>query len=116
MKIAIVSGDDVVGEDPEQLGVALTAQGHDATVCFRRNGPRPAKATAGACRSVAVPVGPRAAADAIDVLPYVGDWAAKLERVWSKNNPTSCTHTGGSADWPPSWPPDVGVSRSCRRS
>ncbi|BCO58825.1 glycosyltransferase [Mycobacterium intracellulare] len=87
MKIAIVSGDDVVGEDPEQLGVALTAQGHDATVCFRRNGPRPAKATAGACRSVAVPVGPRAAADAIDVLPYVGDWAAKLERVWSKEQP-----------------------------
>ncbi|AFC45128.1 MULTISPECIES: glycosyltransferase [Mycobacterium] len=87
MKIAIVSGDDVVGEDPEQLGVALTAQGHDATVCFRRNGPRPAKATAGACRSVAVPVGPRAAADAIDVLPYVGDWAAKLERVWSKKQP-----------------------------
>lgn len=87
MKIAIVSGDDVVGEDPEQLGVALTAQGHDATVCFRRNGPRPAKATAGACRSVAVPVGPRAAADAIDVLPYVGDWAAKLKRVWSKKQP-----------------------------
>lgn len=87
MKIAIVSGDDVVGEDPEQLGVALTAQGHDATVCFRRNGPRPAKATAGACRSVAVPVGPRAAADAIDVLPYVGYWAAKLERVWSKKQP-----------------------------
>lgn len=85
MKIAIVSGDDVVGEDPEQLGAALTAQGHDAAVCLRRNGRR--RAGAGACRSVSVPVGPRAAASATDVLPYVGDWAAKLERVWSKEQP-----------------------------
>lgn len=85
MKIAIVSGDDVVGEDPEQLGAALTTQGHDATVCLRQNGRR--RARAGACRSVSVPIGPRAAASAIDVLPYVGDWAAKLERVWSKERP-----------------------------
>lgn len=85
MKIAIVSGDDVVGEDPEQLGAALTAQGHDATVCLRQNGRR--RARSGACRSVSVPIGPRAAASAIDVLPYVGDWAAKLERVWSREQP-----------------------------
>lgn len=85
MKIAIVSGDDVVGEDPEQLGAALTTQGHDAVVCLRQNGRR--RARAGACRSVSVPVGPRAAASATDVLPYVGDWAARLERVWSKEQP-----------------------------
>ncbi|OCB24510.1 glycosyltransferase [Mycobacterium intracellulare] len=85
MKIAIVSGDDVVGEDPEQLGAALTTQGHDATVCLRQNGRR--RARGGACRSVSVPVGPRAAASATDVLPYVGDWAAKLERVWSREQP-----------------------------
>lgn len=87
MKIAIVSGDDVVGEDPEQLGVALTAQGHDATVCLRQSGRRRAKAAIGGCRRVSVPVGPRAAASAVDVLPYVGEWAAKLERVWSKEHP-----------------------------
>lgn len=85
MKIAIVSGDDVVGEDPEQLGAALTTQGHDATVCLRQNGRRRARASA--CRSVSVRVGPRAAASATDVLPYVGDWAAKLERVWSREQP-----------------------------
>ncbi|OBF10799.1 glycosyltransferase [Mycobacterium sp. 852002-10029_SCH5224772] len=87
MKIAIVSGDDVVGEDPEQLGAALATQGHDATVCLRQSGRRHAKAPAGGYRCVSVPVGPRAAASAVDVLPYVGDWAAKLERVWSKEQP-----------------------------
>lgn len=87
MKIAIVSGDDVVGEDPEQLGAALTTEGHDATVCVRHSGRRRPKAVGGGYRAVTVPVGPRGAASAIDVLPYVGDWAAKLERVWSKESP-----------------------------
>lgn len=87
MKIAIVSGDDVVGEDPEQLGAALTTQGHDAMVCLRQqNGRRRTKAAAG-CRCVSVPVGPRPAASAVDVLPYVGDWATKLERLWAKEQP-----------------------------
>ncbi|ETZ29074.1 glycosyl transferases group 1 family protein [Mycobacterium intracellulare MIN_052511_1280] len=36
---------------------------------------------------MSVRVGPRAAASATDVLPYVGDWAAKLERVWSREQP-----------------------------
>ena len=87
MKITIVSGDDVVGEDPEQLGAALGAQGHDATVCLRQTGRRRAKAAAGGFRCVSVPVGPRSVASAVDVLPYVGDWAAKLERTWSKERP-----------------------------
>lgn len=87
MKIAIVSGDDVVGEDPEQLAVALTTEGHDATVCLRQNGRRRAKAAPGGYRCMSVPVGPRAAASPTDVLPYVGDWAAKLERAWSKEPP-----------------------------
>lgn len=86
MKIAIVSGDDVVGEDPEQLGAALTTEGHDATVCLRQSGRRRAKATTG-YRCVPVAVGPRSAASAVDVLPYVGDWAAKLECAWSKERP-----------------------------
>ncbi|WP_297597267.1 glycosyltransferase [Mycobacterium sp.] len=87
MKITIVSGDDVVGEDPEQLGAALGAQGHDATVCLRQTGRRRAKAAAGGFRCMSVPVGPRSVASAVDVLPYVGDWAAKLERAWSKERP-----------------------------
>ena len=87
MKITIVSGDDVVGEDPEQLGAALGAQGHDATVCLRQTGRRRATAPPGGFRCVSVPVGPRSVASAVDVLPYVGDWAAKLERTWSKERP-----------------------------
>ena len=77
----------MVGEDPEQLGGALSAQGHDATVCLRQTGRRRAKAAAGGVRCVTVPVGPRSVASAVDVLPYVGDWAAKLERSWSKERP-----------------------------
>ncbi len=88
MRIAIVSGDDVVGEDPEQLCAALTAQGHDATVCLRRANRRSAlAATEGNYRRVSVQVGPREATPPIDVLPYVGDWAAALDRIWSAGPP-----------------------------
>lgn len=88
LRIAIVSGDDVVGEDPEQLCAALAAQGHDATVCLRRASRRSVQAAAdGYYRCLSVPVGPRRAAPSVDVLPYVGDWAAKLERAWSREQP-----------------------------
>lgn len=88
LKIAIVSGDDVVGEDPEQLCAALAAQGHDATVSLRRAGRRSAQAAAeGYYRCLSIPVGPRKAVSPVEVLPYVGDWAAKLERAWSKEPP-----------------------------
>jgi glycosyltransferase involved in cell wall biosynthesis len=88
LKIAIVSGDDVVGDDPEQLCAALAAQGHDVTVCLRRAGRRSAQAAVEGCyRCLSIPVGPRKAAPSAEVLPYVGDWAAKLERAWSKEQP-----------------------------
>lgn len=88
LRIAIVSGDDVVGEDPEQLCAALAAQGHDATVCLRRAGRRSVQAAAdGRYRCLSLPVGPRSAASAVDVLPYVGDWSVRLERAWSKERP-----------------------------
>ncbi|OBH61482.1 glycosyltransferase [Mycobacterium sp. E2479] len=88
MKIAIVSGDDVVGEDPEQLCAALAAQGHDATVCLRRAARCSVQAAAqGHYRCLSVPVGPRRAAPCADVLPYVGEWATKLERAWSREQP-----------------------------
>lgn len=88
MRIAIVSGDDVVGEDPQQLSAALAGQGHDVTVCLRRAGRRSVQAAAdGRYQCLSVPVGPRKSASSIDVLPYVGDWAAKLERAWSTEQP-----------------------------
>lgn len=84
----MVAGDDVVGEDPERLCAALAAQGHDATLCLRRADRRSARAAAdGNYGRVAVPVGPRKAAPPVDVLPYVGDWAARLDRIWSAQPP-----------------------------
>lgn len=87
MKIAIVAGDDVVGRDPEQLAAALTAQGHDAMVCLRQGGRRRTERAVDGYRRVSVQVGPRKPASSVDVLPYVGDWAAALERTWSTDEP-----------------------------
>jgi hypothetical protein len=92
MKIAIVTGDDILGDAPEQLCTALAALGHEATVYVRRQdrrqGRRPAKGDTDADRRiVSVRVGPRSAASAPEVLPYVGDWAATLERAWSSDRP-----------------------------
>jgi glycosyltransferase involved in cell wall biosynthesis len=88
LRIAIVSGDDVVGVDPEQLCAALAAHGHDATVCLRRAGRHSVQAaTEGYYRCLSAPVGPGKGASSVDVLPYVGDWAAKLERAWSREQP-----------------------------
>ncbi|BBY41462.1 glycosyl transferase [Mycobacterium mantenii] len=87
MKIAIVSGDDVRSEDPERLGAALADQGHDATVYLRRAGGRRTETAIDGYRRVSIPVGPRKAASWADVLPYVGEWAAKLDRMWSTEQP-----------------------------
>ncbi|OBH00417.1 MULTISPECIES: glycosyltransferase [unclassified Mycobacterium] len=78
MKIAIVTGDDLVDDDPQQLCAALAARGHEATAYVRQQGRRPAKV---------VRVGPRAVASAAEVLPYVGEWAETLERLWSADAP-----------------------------
>jgi glycosyltransferase involved in cell wall biosynthesis len=64
VKIAIVTGDDLLGDDPQQLCAALTARGHDATAYVRQQGRRPA-----------------------EMLPYIGGWTATLERVWSADRP-----------------------------
>ncbi|WP_406816674.1 glycosyltransferase [Mycobacterium sp. M23085] len=88
MRVAIVSGDDVVGEDPAQLCAALAAEGHDTTLCLRRASRRSAQAaTEGNYRRASVPVGPRKAASPVDVLPYVGEWAETLDRIWSTEQP-----------------------------
>ena len=88
MRVAIVSGDDIVAEDPEQLCAALAIHGHDAALCVRRaNRGSLQAATEGNYRRITVPVGPRKAASPVDVLPYVGDWAATLDRIWSSEPP-----------------------------
>jgi glycosyltransferase involved in cell wall biosynthesis len=89
MKIAIVSGDDVAGEDSGQFCAALAARGQDVT-CFvrRRDRRRPPKgADEPSFQTVPIGVGPKAPQSDGDVLPFIGDWAAKLERQWSANPP-----------------------------
>lgn len=73
VRVAIVTGDDIVGDDAAQLCAALEFRGHEATAYVR--GQR------------GIRVGPVAAAPAPAVLPYVGDWARALERVWSADQP-----------------------------
>ncbi|BBX65859.1 glycosyl transferase [Mycobacterium saskatchewanense] len=87
MKTAVVSGDDVAGDDPYLLSAALAALGHAATVFVRRQGRRHTETDSDACRTIPIPVGPRAAESPSDVLPYVGEWAAALERMWSEDQP-----------------------------
>ncbi len=87
MRIAIVSGDGTVGDDPQQLCAALAAGGHDVTGFVRRAG-RGAGATSGdGHRTFSVSVGPRAVNSDLDLLPYVGEWAAVLEREWASDPP-----------------------------
>jgi glycosyltransferase involved in cell wall biosynthesis len=87
LKVAIVGGDDVAADDPQQLGAAMSARGHDATVWLRQSGRRRANTVVDGYRCTWVPVGPRAAGSAVDVLPYIGEWAGKLERAWSREHP-----------------------------
>lgn len=87
MKIAVVSGDDLVGDDPQQLCTALAARGYEATAYLRQRGRGRLRTGADGCRTVPISVGPRAAAPTPDVLPYVGQWAAALERKWSADQP-----------------------------
>ncbi len=78
VKIAIVTGDDLVDDDLQKLCAALAARGHEATAYVRQQGRRPAKV---------IRVGPPAGASPAEVLPYVGEWAATLERLWSADAP-----------------------------
>jgi glycosyltransferase involved in cell wall biosynthesis len=86
VKVAIVTGDDLLGDDPQQLCAALAARGHEATTYLRRQGRRPAAAS-GDYRIVTARVGPGAGAAAPTVLPHVGGWAEALERAWASDPP-----------------------------
>src|ERR1700722_365714 len=91
MKIAIVNGDDISDQDSGQLCAALAARGHDVTVYVRRRDRRRAVKTTNGVgldyQVVPMSVGPKSPVSDHDVLPFIGDWAAKLERKWSSNRP-----------------------------
>jgi glycosyltransferase involved in cell wall biosynthesis len=88
LKIAIASGDDFVGDDPGHLSAALAARGHDVTAYIRHRGRCPAtKSTDRGYRAVAIRVGPATVRSDADLLPFVGEWAAALERLWSSDRP-----------------------------
>lgn len=87
MRIAIVSGDDIVGDDPQELSAALGARGHDVTRFVRGKGHRRDGTRFDTYRTTVVSVGPRSPKSALDVLPYVGDWAGALVAEWSAEPP-----------------------------
>jgi glycosyltransferase involved in cell wall biosynthesis len=94
VKVAIVS-DGALTEDFGQFSAALAAQGHDVTAYVRQQGGRRTrKSTQHDYRVVPVSVGPGVGASDRDVLPFVGDWAATLERSWSSTQP-DIVHTFG---------------------
>jgi glycosyltransferase involved in cell wall biosynthesis len=88
VKISIVSGDDLVGEDFGQLFTALAAQGQDVTAYLRQPGRRRIRKSAKHdYRVIPLSDGPEVVGAERELLPYVGDWAATLERLWSANQP-----------------------------
>jgi glycosyltransferase involved in cell wall biosynthesis len=88
VKIAIVTGDDFVGDDPARLSAALALRGHDITVYVRQRDRRtPQGQTERGYRIASICVGPGAVRSAAEVLPFVGDWAATLEQQWSADGP-----------------------------
>lgn len=83
-----MSGDDLVGDDPQRLAGALAARGHDVTQIARRWGRRPSTETSTAgYRTLSVSAGPSAVKSPSHVLPYVGGWAGALEREWASEAP-----------------------------
>lgn len=86
VKIAIVSGDDCGGQDFTDLCAALSVRGHEVTAYVRQPARRPAKVTDRGCRAVGIRVGPAVPSDP-GVLPFVGEWAGALERLWSSDRP-----------------------------
>ncbi|OBJ54890.1 glycosyltransferase [Mycobacterium sp. 1423905.2] len=88
MRIAIVHGDDLIGDECEQLSAALAGHGHQVTSYPRRSDQSTAAAHSDRGFDV-VPVcaGPAAPQHAVEVLPFVGDWAAELASLWSLDPP-----------------------------
>ncbi len=91
MKIAMVNGDDVADKDSGQLCAALAALGHDITAYGRRRdrrrAPKPTDHGEQGYQVVPIGVGPKFLRSELEVLPFVGEWAAKLERKWASDQP-----------------------------
>jgi glycosyltransferase involved in cell wall biosynthesis len=88
MKIAIVAGDDVSSADRMPICAALAAQGHQVTAYVRRGaGCRTRKGADPGYQIVTTCVGPKAPRSDREVLPFIGDWAARLGRKWSSDPP-----------------------------
>ncbi|OMC17530.1 glycosyltransferase [Mycobacterium sp. SP-6446] len=88
MKIAIVGGDDFIGDDTRRLCTALAAQGEHATA-YLRQADRPTGEVGAdwGYRAVGLRVGPASVGKDAALLPFVGEWAATLERLWSADRP-----------------------------
>jgi hypothetical protein len=88
VKIAIVSGDDFVGDDPARLCAALAARGQDVTAYVRQTDRAPARMGPDrGYRVIGIRVGPATVRKDADLLPFVGGWAATLERLWASDQP-----------------------------
>lgn len=88
MRIAIVNDDHLADADWPQMCAALVAHGHQVTAYIRRRDRHsPEVLTDGDFRVVAVCADPAAPAPLPEVLPFVGDWAAELVRLWSAEPP-----------------------------
>lgn len=88
MRIAIVNDDHLVDADWQQLCSALAAHGHQVTAYLRRRDQHsPEVLTGGDLRIVSVCAGPAEPTPTAAVLPFVGDWAAELVRLWSAEPP-----------------------------
>jgi glycosyltransferase involved in cell wall biosynthesis len=96
MKIAIVSGDDVAGGDSGQFCAALAARGQEVTSYVRRRDRRRAVKSSDHQDYQIVPmgVGPKSPQSDGEVMPFIGDWAAKLERQW-QSDPPDIVHAHG---------------------
>lgn len=85
MKIAFVSGDDIVHDDPQHLCAAVGAHDHEAALYLRQR--RRRSTPPSGPRIVCTPVGPSGPVSPAEVMPYVGEWAAALERKWASSRP-----------------------------
>ena len=88
VKIAIVSGDDFLGDDPRRLCAALAARGQDVTAYVRQTDrPPTGMGPDQGYRAIGIRVGPASVRKDADLLPFVGEWAATLERLWASGQP-----------------------------
>jgi hypothetical protein len=88
LRIAVVGGDDLVGDDRAEFCAALAASGNQVTRYLRRRGQRRGEVSPEQhYQTVEVSAGPLTELSAPEVLPFVGDWAGELTRLWSLDPP-----------------------------